>query len=71
MTGDEIADAVMARLVVELGLDNLSEYAVRSVVMLTMNVCEENGLMTTRVLDDADPRVFVGPVCPMCGSSDW
>lgn len=47
MDSDSIVDAVKAKLVVELGLDNLSDYAVRSVVMLTMQVCDENGLMVS------------------------
>jgi hypothetical protein len=45
VTADELVDAVKARMVVELGLDNVGDYAVRSVVMLTTEVLEENGVI--------------------------
>lgn len=47
MDSDSIVDAVKAALVVELGLDYLSDYAIRSLVMLTMQVCDDNGLMVS------------------------
>lgn len=37
MTGDEIIEGVLARMD-GLGLDEISEYAVRSIVMLTIEV---------------------------------
>lgn len=45
MTGDELVDAVKVKLVVELGLDGLTDYAVRSVVMITTEVLDERGLL--------------------------
>lgn len=45
MNGDELVDAVLASLNEDLGLDDVSAYAVASIVFLTVQVCEANGLM--------------------------
>lgn len=42
MTGDEIVDAVKAKMVPELGLDDVSDYVVQSLVKLVFDVIQDD-----------------------------
>lgn len=54
MNGNELVDAVLAALNEDLGLDDVSAYAVASIVFLTVQVCEANGLMQIDSYVDVD-----------------
>lgn len=53
MTGDEVVDAVKAKMVVELGLDDVSDYVVQSIIKLVFDVIQDDIDSIDREREDA------------------
>lgn len=68
LTGDEIVDAVEARMVTELGLDDVSDYVVRSIVMLACDVLSTPSPCDCYYINDEHLSGWSNAKCPTHGA---